>query len=228
MSDRGGSDIHGNWIEGNAVGVSDGGDWPSHVRNNVLNNTDNGFFGSNGDIGTLNYTKSAGPNIVGGPYLGGNFWAFPNGTGFSQTHPDTNGDGFCDEPYPVTEDATDYLPLALPNATRTPTPTPPFGGRRTSRSPSPAGSRPRTTTSAARASHTTTPPRATAAGRTATTTSTSRPVTASPNVGWIRDGEYPDLHRERHDGRHVHHDRPRGEPKQRPDHRVLGRRQHRP
>ncbi len=130
VSDRGGSDIHGNWIEGNAIGVSDGGDWPSHVRNNVLNNTDNGFFRSNGDIGTLNYTKSAGPNIIGGPYLGGNYWAFPNGTGFSQTHPDTNGDGFCDEPYPVTEDAIDYLPLALQNGTPTPTPTPTpaFGG----------------------------------------------------------------------------------------------------
>ena len=123
VSDRGGSDIHGNWIEGNAIGVSDGGDWPSHVRNNVLNNTDNGFFRSNGDIGTLNYTKSAGPNIIGGPYLGGNYWAFPNGTGFSQTHPDTNGDGFCDEPYPVTEDAVDYLPLALMTV-------PPVGGDR--------------------------------------------------------------------------------------------------
>ncbi len=75
--------------------------------------------------GYLNYTKSAGPNIIGGPCLGGNVWAFPNGTGFSQTHPDTDGDGFCDEPYHLGDDATDYLPLALTNGTPTPTlPTP--------------------------------------------------------------------------------------------------------
>ena len=73
--------------------------------------------------GRLNSTKTAGPNIVGGPFIGGNFWAFPNGTGFSQTHPDTDGDGFCDEPYFLTEDTTDDLPLALPNVT-------PIGGDR--------------------------------------------------------------------------------------------------
>jgi hypothetical protein len=77
--DRGGSDIHGNRIEGNAIGLSTGGDWPSRVRNNVINNTDNGYFGILPDSGYLNYTKTAGPNIVGGPYLGGNYWAFPNG-----------------------------------------------------------------------------------------------------------------------------------------------------
>ena len=37
---------------------------------------------------------------------------------------------------------------------------------------------------------TTTPRPATTAARTGTTTSTSRPPAASPNVGWIRNGEY--------------------------------------
>jgi len=49
-------------------------------------------------------------NIVNGPYLGGNYWANPNGTGFSQTHPD-RGDGFCTEPYVLDANNTDYLPL---------------------------------------------------------------------------------------------------------------------
>ncbi len=123
-TNRGGSTITSNWIIGNGQGVAVGGDWSSQVTNNVLNNTDNGFFGA-AEVGQLNVTRTAGPNIVGGPYLGGNAWAFPNGTGFSQTHPDTDGDGFCDEPYVVNPDegVTDYLPLALPNA-------PPVGGDR--------------------------------------------------------------------------------------------------
>ncbi len=124
-SDRGNSDIDGNWIIGNGQGVGVGGDWSSHVRNNYLNNTDNGFFGAV-ESGMLDYEKTAGQNIVGGPFLGGNFWANPNGTGFSQTHPDTDGDGFCDERYVVNpeEGIVDGLPLAPPNGTPVIVPTP--------------------------------------------------------------------------------------------------------
>ena len=124
-SDRGGSDIHGNWIEGNGHGVAVGGDWSSAVRNNYFNNTDNGFFGAV-EAGMLDYEKTAGQNIVGGPFLGGNFWANPNGTGFSQTHADANHDGICDEPYVVNpeEGITDSLPLAPWNGTPVIVPTP--------------------------------------------------------------------------------------------------------
>ncbi|ACL16677.1 periplasmic copper-binding [Methanosphaerula palustris E1-9c] len=112
-SDRGGSDIHGNWITGNGRGVDVGGDWPSHVRNNYLNNTVNGYFGAV-EVGMMNYEKTGGANIVGGPYLGGNFWASPNGTGFSETHPDADRDGICDVSYVVNAEdgVTDFLPLA--------------------------------------------------------------------------------------------------------------------
>ena len=58
------------------------------------------------------FSKSAGPNIVGGPYLGGNYWASPNGTGWSETHAD-RGDGFCAEPFVIDENNIDYLPLHL-------------------------------------------------------------------------------------------------------------------
>jgi hypothetical protein len=123
--DRGGSDIHGNWITGNTHGVFVGGDWPSQVRNNYLNNTDNGYFGA-GESGLLNYQKTAGANIVGGPFLGGNFWASPNGTGFSQTHADADHDGICDVPYLVNpdEEFTDALPLAPSPGTPVIAPTP--------------------------------------------------------------------------------------------------------
>ncbi|MEI6293057.1 MAG: NosD domain-containing protein, partial [Methanomicrobiales archaeon] len=63
-----------------------------------------------GETNYWNSTKTAGTNIIGGPYLGGNYWASPDGIGFSETHPD-RGDGFCNEPYVFNEWNTDYLPL---------------------------------------------------------------------------------------------------------------------
>lgn len=59
-----------------------------------------------------NLTKTSGRNIVSGPYLGGNYWAHPNGTGWSQVHPD-RGDGFCDASYVFDDMNIDYLPLHL-------------------------------------------------------------------------------------------------------------------
>lgn len=69
-----------------------------------------------------NRTKTPGSNIVNGTYLGGNYYATPAGTGWSQVHPD-RGDGFVSEPYIFNKDNVDYLPLHLP-VTPTPTPTP--------------------------------------------------------------------------------------------------------
>ena len=51
-------------------------------------------------------------NIVGGPRIGGNYWGAPDGTGFSQTNPDANGDGFVDVPLQIAEQNTDTYPLA--------------------------------------------------------------------------------------------------------------------
>jgi hypothetical protein len=82
------------------------------VTNNNFNNTVN-INAPEGTEGTFNSTKTNGKNIVGGPYLGGNYWATPSGDGFSQTHSDTNGDGFADEPYKLSDSScsVDYLPL---------------------------------------------------------------------------------------------------------------------
>jgi parallel beta-helix repeat protein len=79
------------------------------VYNNYFNNTINAFDNGNN---TWNITKTAGVNIIGGPYLGGNFWASPNGTGFSQTCADADKDGICDSTYMLSSQNTDYLPLA--------------------------------------------------------------------------------------------------------------------
>jgi PGF-pre-PGF domain-containing protein len=70
---------------------------------------------------TLNTAKTAGKNIIGGPYIGGNFWSTPEGNGFSDTRLDTNGDGIAEEAYQVTEGVTDYLPLVTPRTEPGPT-----------------------------------------------------------------------------------------------------------
>ncbi|WP_440950858.1 PKD domain-containing protein [Methanosphaerula subterraneus] len=56
---------------------------------------------------------SAGTNIVGGPSIGGNAWMMPNLAGFSQIYPDTNGDGFVDTTYFITNNNQDFLPLRV-------------------------------------------------------------------------------------------------------------------
>src|SRR5690606_29960220 len=59
-----------------------------------------------------NITKTAGINIVGGPFIAGNFWAKPDGTGFSQTATDGDGDGIADTAYKLPgNEYSDFLPL---------------------------------------------------------------------------------------------------------------------
>ena len=98
--------ITGNRITNNKVAGVAGTYSALTIYNNYFLNTVNAGYQS----GTLSVTKRAGPNIVGGPYIGGNFWGQPNGKGFSQITPDKNHDGFCDKPYTALG-AVDKLPL---------------------------------------------------------------------------------------------------------------------
>jgi len=66
------------------------------------------FNGSN----AWNVSKSQDGNVLGGPYRGGNYWATPAGTGFSQTCTDADGDGICDSARSIGTNNADYLPLA--------------------------------------------------------------------------------------------------------------------
>ena len=120
---NGGGSVIGNWITGNSYGIGIGGmeSGIGEAWNNMLNNTEDGNYGWEGMESlpcVLNTTKTAGLNIVGGPYLGGNYWANPNGAGYSQTCTDADEDGICDAPYFAgwggTDTFTDYLPLAIP------------------------------------------------------------------------------------------------------------------
>ncbi len=120
------STLSGNWLENNNFGLILYNSSESLVYNNYLNNTNNTAFEIENIVSTIiqdpennpdciwNISKTEGLNIVGGPYLGGNFWAKPDGTGFSQTHLDTDKDGICDLQYNITEDGfnIDFLPLS--------------------------------------------------------------------------------------------------------------------
>ena len=80
------------------------------IYNNIFNNSNNlNFYDSN--INIWNTTRQSGASIIGSLNLGGNFWANPEGKGFSQTCPDVIGDGICDQRYILDENNIDHLPL---------------------------------------------------------------------------------------------------------------------
>ena len=87
------------------------------LYNNYINND------RNADIQSLDTTwdvaKTNGTNIVGGPYIGGNFWGTPQGKGFSQVTPDNNKDGFTDDIY-ESGNIKDHLPLVLVSSPQQP------------------------------------------------------------------------------------------------------------
>ncbi len=84
---------------------------------NIFNNYDNDRYRCGWGINTWNTTRQSDTNIIGGSYIGGNFWEKSDGTGFSQTCTDTDGDGICDSAYVLDSNNIDYLPLALPDTT---------------------------------------------------------------------------------------------------------------
>ncbi len=60
---------------------------------------------------TWNTTKQPEVNIIGGQYLGGNFWANTGRIDISITCSDNDHDGICDSPYKLDDNNSDYLPL---------------------------------------------------------------------------------------------------------------------
>lgn len=122
--------LTGNTIAGNGqyglivdsdAGWLNGNSYPNSIYDNSFNNTNNTNAGSSLYSFTTypndwNTTKTTGTNVIGGSTVGGNYWATPDGTGFSETCTDGDGDGICDSAYSLDTDNTDELPLADPAA----------------------------------------------------------------------------------------------------------------
>lgn len=90
-------------------------------RNLFYNNYANNFLNAdiNSTDSTWNLIKTPGRNIMGGAFIGGNYWASPLGDGFSEIAQDKDRDGIADNSYTWLtangSNVTDYLPLAHGN-----------------------------------------------------------------------------------------------------------------
>jgi len=95
--------ISGNLITGNGGAGIGLGASSNLVYNNYFSNPVNAIVDWSNDF---NITKTPGRNIVGGPYLGGNYWS-------DYTGADADGDGIGDTPYYISGGAgtIDNLPL---------------------------------------------------------------------------------------------------------------------
>jgi len=82
------------------------------IYNNYFNNVNNTLINSTAN-NTWNTSKTAGKNIVSGPYLGGNYWANSSGAGFSENCTDADKDGIADSAYEIKNGTYDYMPLTI-------------------------------------------------------------------------------------------------------------------
>ena len=114
------NEIYGNTIEG-ATGegglyfwMNDVVAYDNKIFNNFFNNTVNIVYYQNIGKNYFNVTNQTGTRVYSaGTNIGGNFWATPTGTGYSENCTDSESDGFCDDYYNITVGNIDYLPLSL-------------------------------------------------------------------------------------------------------------------
>ncbi len=81
------------------------------VYNNIINASQ---YNIEGDSILLNSPLIMGVSILDTQYIGGNYWAKPDGTGYSETCNDVDQNNICDSPYQVSS-LIDQYPLTLTN-----------------------------------------------------------------------------------------------------------------
>ena len=104
--------ITGNKINNSSYGLEITRDGTGKIYNNFFGNTYN--VKESGDEPQYTWTNPAGPtsgsNVVGGPFIAGNYWSDPNGTGWSDKQPG-NPKGYTTVQYEVFPGANDIAPL---------------------------------------------------------------------------------------------------------------------
>jgi parallel beta-helix repeat protein len=103
--------VNSNFITENPVGItlySNG--FSNIITNNYFNQSINVNPNSLANIWNTG-AISPGTNIISGPNLGGNYWATPDGNGWSQTCTDADTNGICDLPYTLDGVNIDNFPL---------------------------------------------------------------------------------------------------------------------
>jgi parallel beta-helix repeat protein len=86
--------------------------WDNLIYDNYFYNDlnfDSYYFG--GWPNSWNVERVEGTNILGGPYLGGNYWSTPSETGFSDLCDDADRDEICDSHHVLASNNVDQLPL---------------------------------------------------------------------------------------------------------------------
>lgn len=87
-------------------------DSPGKIYNNYFANTNN--IGGEGEPSWFIWTNPAGPqqgtNVIGGPYIAGNYWSNLNSNGWSDLQP-VNPNGYSTTPYEITPGVNDSAPL---------------------------------------------------------------------------------------------------------------------
>lgn len=102
--------IHSNHILSNGYPTFDIAESAGNLIYNNYIVADNPLIPESSSLNTWNISKTPGVNIIGGPYLGGNFWANSDLVGWSQSNFDIFGDGFT-IPYNIYNMEWDLLPL---------------------------------------------------------------------------------------------------------------------